>query len=635
MKILFVANVSDLYGASRSLLRLASALAESGHTVEAILPEDGPLRPRLEEAGVRVAVHQGLPVLTRRALRSPGGLARLLWRIPVSVVRLARHLRRTRPDVVHTNSAVVFTPGVAARICRVPHVWHMREFLADVSRLWIVYQRFMSAAADAIVCNSAAVAAQFTGGARRKTRVIYNGIPERDYRPGPAPGAVQARYGIAGDLLVGMAGRINLDQKGQDVFVRAAALLAPQFPRAGFVIAGSPYPGNEAHAARLGALIDELGMKNRVFLTGDVADAAALYSALDVCVLPAVKPEGLGNVLLEAMALSKPVAGSAIGGIPEVIEDGGNGFLVPPGDAAALAERLGQLLGDAGLRRRMGEAGRRRFEDLFRFEVCRDKVLALYESLAAGRPEPRTILGMRVDPTSYQAASAQVVEWARAGESRYVCAASVNNVMEAHDSSEFQRIMNQADLVTPDGMPLVWGLRLMGARGARRVYGPDLTPAVLAAAERESLPVGFYGASGEVLGRLLAEVQRRFPELDVRYSFAPPFRPLGEEEDRDVVAAIRASGVRVLFVGLSTPKQERWMAAHRGRVPAVMLGVGAAFDFLAGVKPQAPRWMQNAGLEWSFRLATEPRRLWRRYLKHNPRFAALFARQLLANRFSA
>jgi N-acetylglucosaminyldiphosphoundecaprenol N-acetyl-beta-D-mannosaminyltransferase len=244
-------------------------------------------------------------------------------------------------------------------------------------------------------------------------------------------------------------------------------------------------------------------------------------------------------------------------------------------------------------------------------------------------PDSLRILGMRLDATSYPDAAERILGWARAGESRYLCAASVNNVMEAHDSRAFLRIMNDADLVTPDGMPLVWGLRMLGAREATRVYGPDLTPVVLAVAQRERLPVGFFGAKQRTLESLVAVVRRRYPTLEIAYACAPPFRPLSASEDAAMVGAIRASGARILFVGLSTPKQERWMAAHRGSIPTVMLGVGAAFDFLAGVKPQAPAWMQAAGLEWLFRLATEPRRLFWRYLKHNPRFAALFAWQLL------
>jgi N-acetylglucosaminyldiphosphoundecaprenol N-acetyl-beta-D-mannosaminyltransferase len=242
--------------------------------------------------------------------------------------------------------------------------------------------------------------------------------------------------------------------------------------------------------------------------------------------------------------------------------------------------------------------------------------------------ESRSILGMRADATSYPAASSQVLRWAAARQSRYVAVATVNNVMEAYDSAAFRAIMNAADLVTPDGMPVVWGLRLLGIPQAARVYGPDLTPCVLEAAEREGIPVGFYGATDAVLGRLLGVVRRRWPRLRIAYAWSPPFRAQTPEEDRATTAQIVASGARILLVGLSTPKQERWMAAHRGRIPAVMLGVGAAFDFLAGAKRQAPRWMMRAGLEWLFRLATEPRRLAGRYLKHNPRFLVLFVAQL-------
>jgi N-acetylglucosaminyldiphosphoundecaprenol N-acetyl-beta-D-mannosaminyltransferase len=236
---------------------------------------------------------------------------------------------------------------------------------------------------------------------------------------------------------------------------------------------------------------------------------------------------------------------------------------------------------------------------------------------------------MKVSSTSYVHASQAIREWAQQGASKYVCVASVNNVMEAYDSPEFQRIMNEADLVTPDGIPVVWGLRLLGHKDASRVYGPDLTPILLRMAAENSLPVGFYGGAPAVLKRLLEVVAERFPGLHVAYSFSPPFRPLTPEEDEQVTDAIDTAGVRILFIGLNTPKQDYWMAAHKGRVQAVMVGVGAAFDFLAGTKRQAPRWMMPLGLEWLFRLATEPRRLWKRYLKHNPRYVVLLTLQLL------
>jgi N-acetylglucosaminyldiphosphoundecaprenol N-acetyl-beta-D-mannosaminyltransferase len=194
-------------------------------------------------------------------------------------------------------------------------------------------------------------------------------------------------------------------------------------------------------------------------------------------------------------------------------------------------------------------------------------------------------------------------------------------VMEACDDPSFQRIVNAADLVTSDGMPLVWTLRARGLPAAQRVYGPDLVPEVCALAAARGIPVGFYGGSPEVVARMTERLAARFPGLRIAFAMGPPFRALTPAEDEQVLAAIRDSGARILFVGLGCPKQERWMAAHREQLPCAQVGVGAAFDFLAGAKRQAPRVLQRAGLEWLFRLACEPRRLWRRYAHHNPRFA--------------
>ena len=241
----------------------------------------------------------------------------------------------------------------------------------------------------------------------------------------------------------------------------------------------------------------------------------------------------------------------------------------------------------------------------------------------------RFILGTRTDSTSYSDATTRVLGWSSNPESRYVCVSNVHVTMESYDSAEYRAIVNGADLVTPDGMPLVWALRLLGVAEATRVYGPTLTVHVLGQAETAGVAVGFYGSSPEVLTGLLRTCERQFPRLRVAFAHAPVFRPLTEAEDAAAVREINDSGARILFVGLGCPKQERWMASHKGRVNAVMLGVGAAFDFLAGLKPQAPAWMQRVGLEWLFRLATEPRRLWRRYAYHNPRFVALLAGQYL------
>ncbi len=248
--------------------------------------------------------------------------------------------------------------------------------------------------------------------------------------------------------------------------------------------------------------------------------------------------------------------------------------------------------------------------------------------------ESRRILGVRVDATDCLRGSTQIIQWARLGLSRYVCFGTVSGIMECHDSREYREVVDQADIVTSDGMPLVWLLRLLGVPGATRVYGPDLTPLGLEAGAADGIPVGFYGGTEGALSRLVTCVRARFRGLDVAYAHSPPFRLLTDEEDSLATEEINRAGVRILFVGLGSPKQDFWMHAHVGRINAVMLGVGAAFDFLAGTKPQAPRWMQRSGLEWLFRLSTEPKRLWRRYLQQNPRFVVLAIAQLLRARLN-
>lgn len=234
-----------------------------------------------------------------------------------------------------------------------------------------------------------------------------------------------------------------------------------------------------------------------------------------------------------------------------------------------------------------------------------------------------------VNVTSYADAVNMVVDWSTNAESRYICIANVHVLMEAYDSADFRSVLNQADLVTPDGVPLVWMMRLKGQRTQQRVYGPTLMLRVLEAAAQEKIPVGFYGGTPEVLRSLVKRMQERYEGLQAAFALSPPFMEVNHKENEELVEQINKSGIRILFVGLGCPKQEIWMANHRGRVNAVMLGVGAAFDFHAGVKPQAPAWMQSLGLEWFFRLSTEPRRLWKRYLYHNPRFVALAIADLL------
>ncbi|HET7468287.1 MAG TPA: WecB/TagA/CpsF family glycosyltransferase [Gemmatimonadales bacterium] len=238
------------------------------------------------------------------------------------------------------------------------------------------------------------------------------------------------------------------------------------------------------------------------------------------------------------------------------------------------------------------------------------------------------VLGVGVSAVDMGQALTAIQEWIARGGRHYVCVTGVHGVMESQRDPELRRIHNAAGLVTPDGMPLVWLARRAGFRHVDRVYGPDLMLACCQRSVERGYRHFFYGGGPGVPERLAHRLIERYPGLQVVGTFSPPFRSAGAPESEEVIQQINAAGADIVWVGLSTPKQERWMDAHRGRLQApVLIGVGAAFDFHAGVKRQAPRWMQRSGLEWLFRLGQEPRRLWRRYSYNNVRFIAGVLRQ--------
>ncbi len=246
-------------------------------------------------------------------------------------------------------------------------------------------------------------------------------------------------------------------------------------------------------------------------------------------------------------------------------------------------------------------------------------------------PIHRFILRMRVDVTSYAAATQQICTWAANGDPRYVCVANVHMAMEVFDSPKFAEVVNRADLVTPDGMPLVWALRLFGVRNAERVYGPTLMLHICELAAKQQISIGLYGGTEDSLSDFVTFLKSRFPQIQIVCQIAPPFRPLTDAETALYRSQITNSGARILFVGIGCPKQEYWMANSIDQIPAVMLGVGAAFDFHSGRVKQAPIWMQNTGLEWLFRFSQEPQRLWKRYVYNNPRFILFLGCQWLAS----
>lgn len=211
----------------------------------------------------------------------------------------------------------------------------------------------------------------------------------------------------------------------------------------------------------------------------------------------------------------------------------------------------------------------------------------------------------------------------------YVCFSTVHMVMESYDDAEFGDKVNAADLIVPDGMPLVWMQRWQGRHEARRIRANDLMIALCEHAAKNGITVGFYGGKQEVIDAIISRAGRELPDLRIVYACSPPFRQLTEDEDAAIVDEINSASPHILFIGLGCPKQENWMHAHRNKLRSVMLGVGASFDFYAGNIRECPDWIGRLGLEWLFRLAQEPKRLWRRYLILNPQFMFLAAIQLI------
>jgi N-acetylglucosaminyldiphosphoundecaprenol N-acetyl-beta-D-mannosaminyltransferase len=248
-------------------------------------------------------------------------------------------------------------------------------------------------------------------------------------------------------------------------------------------------------------------------------------------------------------------------------------------------------------------------------------------------PARANILGIGVSAINMEMALNVINSWLEQRSTHYVCVTGVHGVMESQRDEALRRIHNEAGLVTPDGMPLVWLSRWQGFGQVARVYGPDLMLAFCEATATRGTRHFLYGGAEGVPEALAGNLQRRFPGLVIAGTYSPPFRPLSPEEDAQVVQMLRDAQADVIWVGLGTPKQERWMAEHSPQVPgSVMIGVGAAFDFHTGRVRQAPQWMRRNGLEWSYRLATEPRRLWRRYLVNNPLFVGLVLAQALGIR---
>lgn len=255
--------------------------------------------------------------------------------------------------------------------------------------------------------------------------------------------------------------------------------------------------------------------------------------------------------------------------------------------------------------------------------------VAVPVSAPAGSVAHTNVLGIKISLIDLARAVGVIAGWIARREAHYVCIRDAHGIILAQDDPVLRRIHHDAGMVTPDGMPVLWLAKFLSKAQIDRVYGPDLLEACLGAASLREARHFFFGGGPDVAQQLIDRCRIRYPGMVVAGQFTPPFGAWSKADADAAIEAINAARPDIVWVGLGTPKQEYWMSENTGRIPgAVLIGVGAAFDFLAGLKPQAPRWMQRNGVEWIFRLISEPRRLWRRYLKTVPRFLVLAALQV-------
>lgn len=255
------------------------------------------------------------------------------------------------------------------------------------------------------------------------------------------------------------------------------------------------------------------------------------------------------------------------------------------------------------------------------------------------------VLNVPIDVISWETALLKLSTWAKNRESRYVCICNVHSVVTATQNAAFGAVVKNADMATPDGAPVAWLMRKLGAKNQQRINGPDLmwkyceqsqnNAALMKNAANLQNNINhnndgmfFYGSTEATLATLQTKLLANFPDLNIAGAISPPFRTLTPDEDAEIVAQINNSGAGIVWVSLGCPKQELWMATHRGSINAVMIGVGAAFDYHAGTIKRAPKWMQHNGLEWLHRLVSEPKRLWKRYLVTNTLFVIGVVKQL-------
>jgi len=383
MNILFSHIPSDIYGSSRSLIRLSNRLASDGHHVYILLSETGTIVPYLKHDNIKIIIYKKLSYFTRKKVRSFNGILRILVNYISSIIYIVKLIGNYNIDIVHTNAALLLSEGVACKITKIPHVWHIREFFDDFPNMWKLYQKYIQYFSTKIICVSKSVAGQFNS--KKNIIVINNGFPIGEF-PEISElkiNKLKDKYNLSDEILVGVIGRIKLERKGQDIFVKAIKELKETWGVRGvkFLIIGEPYIDNLSHLYILKKMIKDYNIEDNVILTGEIKDIKTAYAMLDIVVLPSAKKEPFGGVVIEAMAMSKPVIATAHGGSLEQVINGGTGILYEPYNYKELSIAMYQMINNEQMRIEMGTKGKKRFIYMFEFEKYYIKMKTVYENL--------------------------------------------------------------------------------------------------------------------------------------------------------------------------------------------------------------------------------------------------------------
>ena len=384
MRYLYIHCTSDLYGASRMMLRTISKQIQDGINVFVILPSFGPLVKKLENLGTKVIVIQTDPTLRKIYLKSPIKFFRLITYYCLSFIKFRNIAKKNFINLIITNTSQTLVGGPVARSLKIPHICHVRESYQEYGFLWKIYEKYLLFFSDLLICVSKSMMMQFNIATHnKKVCFVHDGFPKDEFLPVEEYriNEFKKKFSLEGYHLVGLVGRIIFQRKGQDIFVKSAKELENKVKNVKYLIIGSCYPGNEYHLKNLIKLIDKLNIKDYVILTGEVDDIKAVYASLDISIMASAKPEPFGGVTIESMAYGKPVIGTNIGGTPEQIIHNHSGILIPPNDPKSMAEAIFKLLEDSILRKEIGENAKHRFNQFFGFDEYYEKLMKYYNNI--------------------------------------------------------------------------------------------------------------------------------------------------------------------------------------------------------------------------------------------------------------